>query len=345
MPWTEWDSTRLDLDAVASAVRTWVDHVPDSPLYSRLALGVSEDRDLLRVVARIDNVPPMNILLGAVKYLLSPADALAAWYPHLTSSPREADDAAVAALREFVLEHTDEIAQIGRTRRTQTNEIGRCSVILPWLVESAAGWEQPAHAVDIGASAGLNLMLDMFAYRYGDHSIGSGPVVLECDNRGGFDLPTALPRLATRTGLDLEPVDATDPDSARWLAALIWPEHTARLARLDAAIELRKDADITMVPGDAVTTLAELDAGLPEGPMLVWHTIALYQFSAEQRAALDDVITDIATRRPVARVGLEPTPDGPYPQVRVGLSFDRAAPVAVAHPHGSWLARPPAPPP
>ncbi len=71
--------------------------------------------------------------------------------------------------------------------------------------------------------------------------------------------------------------------------------------------------------------------------MLVWHTIALYQFSQQQRADLDAALTEIAGRRDVERVGLEPTDPGAHPEVRVGLSFDRALTVAVAHSHGYWI--------
>src|SRR5690554_1606358 len=89
-------------------------------------------------------------------------------------------------------------------------------------------WE-PLHAIDLGASAGLNLCLNQFAYRYrsegADVLIGDGALQLECENRGGFDLPSELPRLASRTGIDLQPIDPTEPGSAAWLEALVWPEH------------------------------------------------------------------------------------------------------------------------
>jgi hypothetical protein len=358
MPWSQWYQIRHDPDQVAAAVRDWIAFVPDSPLYRHLAFATADDPDLLAIVARVENVPPMNIFLGAVKYLLEPHHELAAWYPHLTATPLEPSADATHAFRAFVLDHRDQIEHIGATRRTQTNEVGRSALIMPWLAQAATIWKAPVHAVDLGASAGLNLCLDRFEYHYSDGASGSdessghvdapghggtlghGDVKLACENRGGFDLPRTLPSFASRTGIDLHPVDATDPDQARWLAALVWPEHTERLARLEAAISLRARTDITMVQGDAAQVLLDLDAMLPAGPMLVWHTIAVYQFSPVQRAALDAACEEIATRRHIARVGLEPTAGGPHPEVRVGLNFDTAPTVAVAHSHGNWLDRP-----
>lgn len=343
---TDWVPVdRSDPASVAAAIDSWLRHVPDSPLYRTLARAITTDQRMLGIVGRIDNTPPMNLLFAAVKFLVRPGDAVAAWYPHLTETPRPPDELAYQLFREFVLDREESIVEIGNTRRTQTNEVARSAAILPWLVQASAAWSKPVHAVDIGASAGLNLCLDKFSYEYADAAgsrtkVGGGTVELACENRGGFDIPAAPPVFATRTGLDLDPLDVTNPDDVNWLRALIWPEHRERLARLDAAIEVRRHTPVTMIAGDASQTLSELDATLPDGPMLVWHTISTYQFSGVQRRALDEAIADIATRRPLARVGLEPDPGTSTQRIRVGASFDEAADVALADAHGRWIARP-----
>ncbi|GIG54034.1 DUF2332 domain-containing protein [Demequina activiva] len=336
----DWSAAdRADLDQVAAEVRRWADAASDSPLYRALALGIAQDPELLRVVARIDNVPPLNLLFGAVRLTTSPADALAAWYPHLTSPAREAGADAVAAFRDHVLAREDALLAIAQSHRTQTNEVGRAAVLLPWLPRDRGA----VHAIDLGASAGLNLLLDRFAYRYrgaeGDTRIGGGVLELECDDRGGFDLPARVPELATRTGIDLSPVDATDPAAAAWLEALVWPEHLDRLARLRAAIALRRSTEVRMVAGDAATALTEVVATLPPGPVVVWHTIALYQADAAVRADIDAAVDEATRHRDVTRVGLEPVAEHPAAAVRVGPSFDRGETVAIAHPHGRWIDR------
>lgn len=328
---------RGDLADVAENVRRWLAFVPDSPLYRSLSHGVMGDDDLLRIVGRIPNVPPMNLLFGAVKFLVREDDALAAWYPHLAGAARPPDDEAYGAFRSFVLDRAEEVATIGRERRTQTNEVARSAVVLPWLADAARGWGQAPHALDIGASAGLNLCIESFEYRYGDHVVGESPVVIECENRGMFEVPDRLPRFASRTGLDLSPVDVADPAETAWLEALVWPEHVGRLARLRAAIEVRRNADVTMVAGDATETLLEVERSLPPGPLLAWHTVAVYQFSADQREALDAAFAEIATRREVVRVGLEPLPNQTGHWVSVGLASGAARIVAHAHSHGRWI--------
>lgn len=332
--------TSADLAGVAQNVERWLEFVPDSPLYRSLSRGVMGDDDLLRIVGRIPNVPPMNLLFGAIKFLLREDDALAAWYPHLAGAARTPDDDAFSAFRSFVLDHADEVATIGRERRTQTNEVARSAVILPWLADAAERWGEAPHAVDIGASAGLNLCLESFEFRYGDHVVGSSPAVIECENRGRFTLPDRVPRFASRTGLDLRPVDITDPTEAAWLEALVWPEHVDRLSRLRAAIQVRKKADVTMVAGDATETLLAVERSLPPGPLLAWHTVAVYQFSADRREALDAAFAEIATRRQVARVSLEPLPNQTGQWVSVGLGPGAAPIVAHAHSHGRWIDRP-----
>jgi len=343
-PWIADD--RGDLDDVARSVVTWINSALDSPLYVYLASRIAEDPQMLALVASIANTPPLNLLFGGVKLRLTADDALAAWYPHLAGAEARAPDAdAYVAFRSHALERADELVEVGATRRTQTNEAGRAAAILPWIVEAADAWAEPVHLVDIGASAGLNLCLDRFDYDYGDHHVRAGNpastrLVLTCENRGGFALPDRTPAIATRTGLDLAPVDATDGAAAAWLEALVWPEHTDRLERLHAALAIRRETDVRMVAGDATVTLLDVEASLPPGPMLVFHTVMAYQLDATQRGGLDATIAEVATRRPVARVAMEPVRGTGHQHIQVGLALDTAAVRASAHAHGRWIDRP-----
>lgn len=332
----DWSSDdRADLDGVAREVLRWIDYVPDSPLYRTLAHGIAEDEELLRVVAAIDNVPPLNLLFAAVKLTLEPADALAAWYPHLTARPRDPGPDAVAAFREHVLAHHEPLLALAGSRRTQTNETGRAAVLLPWIPTGA-----PVHAIDVGASAGLNLCLDRFTYEYGgdaDARLGTSGPTLRCEVRGDLAPPERLPMFASRTGIDLSPVDATDPDEAAWLEALVWPEHTDRLERLRAAIAVRREVPVRMIAGDAATALADAVDALPPGPLVAWHTIALYQAPAEVQRDFDAALAGAARDRDVTRIGFEPEREAPHPVVRVSDASGPARRVAQAHAHGRWI--------
>src|SRR5439155_9790493 len=102
-------------------------------------------------------------------------------------------------LRDFVKQRGPEVAAVMRARRTQTNEVGRCAVLL------AAMPPGPLALVEVGASAGLCLLLDRFHYELGAARLGpaSSPVHLRCAVAGPAPLPSELPTIACRRGLDL----------------------------------------------------------------------------------------------------------------------------------------------
>jgi hypothetical protein len=94
-----------------------------------------------------------------------------------------------------------------------------------------------------------------------------------------------------RAGLDLEPLDVTDPADLAWLDALIWPEHVHRRARLRAAAAVAAAEPPLLVRGDVVDDLPTLAARAPTGATLVvFHTSVLYQVPAPRREAFAEVV-------------------------------------------------------
>jgi hypothetical protein len=142
-------------------------------------------------------------------------------------------------------------------RLVQTNETSR-AVAWMWvahLIESADPG-RPCALVDLGASAGLNLVADALP----------SPWVDQHDS----PIPThPLPPVAGRLGVDRHPLDARDPDTRAWLRACVWPGDTARVARLEAAFAALEAAEadraVTLVAadlGDAPARLSALDPSL-----------------------------------------------------------------------------------
>ena len=239
-----------------------------SPTYERLSLAVSRDDEVLALVGTL---PPgkrqPNLLFGVVRYLGGPVDDTFAFH-------------------DFTVANWPAIEADMRVRATQTNEAGRCAALLPVL----AALPPPLALLEVGAAAGLCLYPDRYAYRYSGHEIGAGEPVLECAATG-LTPPARRPEVVWRAGLDLNPLDVTDPADVAWLDALIWPEHAHRRARLRAAAAVAAADPPLLVRGDLVDDLPALAALAPaDATLVVFHTSVLYQVPAARRQAFVEVV-------------------------------------------------------
>jgi hypothetical protein len=320
----------------AEYMRDWGKHTHGSPLYAALVEVVADDPELMRVINRIEHLPPPNLLFAGVQYLLmeDDDDPLAKFYPSLVPDP-ETPEGVGPSFRRFVLEHEERLVEIGNTRFTQTNECRRCVSLLPMVMMAPF---ETFHLIDVGASAGLNLAIDRYGYRYdGVQWNDEAELVLEADWRGE---PVEFHEIEIlgRTGLDLDPIDPSDESACRWLDALIWPEHVERRARLRSALKLVSTLDIEMVAGDATDTLPRCLEALPSGdPVIIMSSFTLGQFDQPQRELLEGIVSAARSDRPVHRISmdiLEKTDDWAQLMVDDGSG---ARIVGQAHPHGEWV--------
>jgi hypothetical protein len=239
-----------------------------SPIYERLCQAIAADDEILALLATLPEPKQQpNLLLGVVRLLGGPVD-----------DPAE--------FRAFVAGNWPAVCAEMRARATQTNEIGRCAVLLPVL----AALPQPLALLEVGASAGLNLFPDRYAYHYGGRRIGDGPPVLECALTGA-NPPDRRPEVVWRAGIDLNPLDVTDPRDVAWLEALIWPEHEHRRERLTAAAAIAAADPPHLIRGDLVDDLPALAAQAPrDATLVVFHTSMLYQVPPERREAFARIV-------------------------------------------------------
>jgi len=320
----------------ASYMRAWGKHAHGSPLYAELVEVVAKDAELLRVMNRIQHLPPPNLMFGAVQYLLMDGEDgdLARHYPSIVEDPIPPAGAG-PKFRSFVLAHEEEIVEVGNTRYTQTNECRRCVALLPMVM--MAGF-RAFHLIDVGASAGLNLGLDEYGYSYNDKERRPGRPMLEAESRG-VDPTLADIEVFSRTGLDLNPLDPADPGARRWLDALIWPEHVERRARLRSALEMISNLDIEMISGNALKTLPGALDRLPAGePAVVMSSFTLNQFDAAERDRLESIVSVARTARPVHRVSMGEALDKADDWARLVVDDGRGTTfVGQAHPHGEWI--------
>jgi hypothetical protein len=254
-------TTLTSHESIAKRYRTFAEREARgrSPLYEMLSRRVADDEALLKFLAELPEIKQQpNLLFGAVKYLFGAAPD---W-------PR---------FKALIDEHGEKIRQCMLTHSTQTNEAARCATLLPVL----AYLPQPLALLEVGASAGLCLQPDRYAYDYGAGRVlqpsgyADAPL-LRCEVNADTPVPMRLPEIAWRAGLDLNPIDVNDREQCAWLEALVWPEQDDRLARLRAAISIARKDPPRLVRGNLLHDLAPLAAQAPQdATLVVFHSAVL----------------------------------------------------------------------
>jgi hypothetical protein len=316
-----------------------------SPSYERICVGVASDSEL---IARLDTLPAPkrqpNLLLAAVRYLAGDAGR--------PSGDGAGPVGSYDAFRAFVLERWVAVSATMRARRTQTNEARRCATLLPAL----AAITGPIALLEVGASAGLCLYPDRYAYRYDAGAVlGASQLVLDCRTAGDVPLPGRLPDVAWRAGLDLNPLNVRVDDDVAWLRSLIWPEEVERFGILDRAVGIARAEPARIVRGDLLSDLGSVAADAPaDATLVIFHSAVLAYLAEDQRLAFRAAIGRLAARRTTVWLSNEgpgvvaelPVPDGPVPSPPAapfsagGAPFVLArdgVPLATAGPHGDWI--------
>ncbi|MEM9577948.1 MAG: DUF2332 family protein [Pseudomonadota bacterium] len=190
----------------------------------------------------------------------------------------------------------------------QTNEVRRSAALLAAAAILRQHTDLPVWLSELGASGGLNLMWDQFAVdlpgaRLGPHNPA---LTLKPDWEGPLP-PLDLPTVSDRAGVDLNPLDPTDPDDLLRLTAYLWPDQPERLALTKAAAAV---ATAPVFRGDAIDWLDHRLAEAPEGHVhLIQHTVAWQYFpSASQnrgRALIEAAGKQATSRRPLAWLAME----------------------------------------
>jgi hypothetical protein len=267
--------------------------VPDqSPLYREWARAVADDVELLTLLSTLERPKRQPHLVFAVSRLLgAPEEGFDAW-------------------RAWMIAHWDDVQREASVRTTQTNEPGRLAALLPLL----AGIEGPLALLEVGASAGLCLYPDRYSYEYEvagnggvdggelggmpgsihriDPADGPSTVVLRSTVTGPAPLPTSLPQVVWRAGIDLEPLDVADAEDVRWLEMLVGPEQHDRRARIRAAVEIVREDLPLLVRGDVTEQLAALAAQAPsDATLVVIASGVLVYLRAAERAAFAEAVT------------------------------------------------------
>lgn len=324
------------------------DDAAGEPLYIALAAAAAATADwagLLAAAPATQRSPTLWLaalqsrLLGRVARGDQPA--LADYYA--SAGGRRAPDAGLTpALGEFIDEEREALRELIATRSTQTNEIGRSVVLWPVLRRLAARAGRTRVALlDVGCSAGLNLGVDRWRYRYVDDVSGQ-PIAGHFDrdrdrpeDSSDATLPhitcRVLPGAATpfdgqradardyadvwpridivsRLGIDPKPVSVDDADAVAWLRACLWPHDASRRDRFDAAVaEARAQRWPVRASADTTAAVCDWLDGVPDDVLpVVFNSWVLAYFDADALRHHVEQLQRAIVRRHAVWVSAEP---------------------------------------
>ena len=289
-----------------------------SRLYVALMRGAAADLDAGGVVAGLfdgdpatpGSVPELRLLAALHDLVLrGGAPELARFFP--SAGGDEPPDGAWAVARRTLAEHEAFIRErLGRT--VQTNEPGRCVALYGGLLWLSERHRLPIRLLEIGASAGLNLNADRFAYIVGGELLGDPDSPL-CFEEPWDGLPVADPgaaaarlEVAERRGCDQAPIDPTTPDGRVTLRSYIWPDEPQRLARIAHAADVatRHPVAVERRSASAWLALQLVDAGA-DMLTVVWQSVVHQYLEDAERAGIRSAFASAAAG-PLAWLTLEP---------------------------------------
>ncbi len=228
----------------------------------------------------------------------------------------------------------------------QTNETARAAGLMAGLLHVARRFGPRVAVLEIGSSAGLNLLIGKMRFELGGVTAGpsASPLTIRPDWRGPPPIDVPIEVEGAR-GVDIAPLDVTDDRQAARLAGYCWVDARERLARLDIAIAMARDAPPDLARGDAAdwveARLAEPQAaGVTR---VLMHSVVWQYLPADGRARIRAAMAAAGARataeRPLAWVMMEPNRDLHRHEVRVQCWPSDAAMelVALAHSHGAWV--------
>lgn len=162
------------------------------------------------------------------------------------------------------------------TRKVQTNDVSRS---VAWRWPASLGGGRPVLLVDVGCSAGLNLVADALPPMWTDEH--------------GVDLPIEPVEVVGRYGFDAEPIDLRQDQERQWLRACIWPGDHERLARLDAAMQAMATAGergatprLERVTARLVPArLRKLERSAPEHALVIVYQTLVREYLRRDEAA------------------------------------------------------------
>ena len=228
----------------------------------------------------------------------------------------------------------------------QTNEAGRSAGIMGGLLWLARRLGPRFELNEIGASAGVNTMIERHRYDLGGVTVGpaDSPMLIKPEWRGPPPPAGEVEFVAIR-GCDIAPVNLADPAEALRLKAYVWPDAAERMGRIEAAARLAAEKPPLLERKDAGTFVEErLETPQQPGVTRVLYHSVMWQYLPETTrrsitAAMEQAGAHATTGKPLAWVQLE-TNRATFRHeltVRFWPGGEEPVMLAEAHPHGAWV--------
>jgi len=321
----------------------------NSPLYAALMLGLADDWDAGGVVrdvcsgwesAPVGSVVQLRLLAGLHRLVLrSEAPELATYYPTVGGHGSASGVWPVA--RRVIAAHVSQLHD-GLSFAPQTNEVGRAAALAVGLTDAMSrSGSGRVRLLEVGASAGLNLLVDHVRIEGESWSWGpvESPVRLASAVLGSVVSQRVF--IESRRGCDLSPIDAASADGRLLLSSYVWPDHLARFERLRAALQVASSSPVAVEVGSAGEWLERVLPGEdPDVLTVVWHSISRMYWPAQEVARVEAALAAAGRRMLLAHVQLEyldPGDVGPRLVVQVwrdGVVDGRRTDLALVGDHG-----------
>ena len=299
-----------------------------------------------------DSVPLR--VAGILHYLVRAGRSpdLAQLYP-----PRASPEpgALLAAARGALLEQESLVREFLQFP-PQTNEVGRSAALFAGWLEIATATRLPLSLFEIGSSAGLNLIGDRYAYRFGEacwaprheglgvpHAPQPG-LTITCDWTGRRPAIEAPLHIQSRRGCDRNPLDTVDLAQRERLIAYVWADQAERIERLEAAIGAMLAKPISIERSDAADWVQRVVQPSSERGVtrVVFHSIVWSYLDRVSQQLIASHLAKIGATasidRPLAWLRLELAGKDQPAELRLVLwPTGEEKLLAHAHPHGRWV--------
>lgn len=230
----------------------------------------------------------------------------------------------------------------------QTNEAGRSASIMAGLLWLSQRLGPRFSLNEIGASAGINTMMERYHYDLGGVRVGpeNSPMRIAPEWRGQKP-PQADVDITGIKGCDVNPIDLRDEAEALRLQSYVWPEARERMGRIAAACDLAGQKAPNVLKMDAAAFVEHILAEPSECGVtkVLFHSIVWQYIPEMGRAAITAAMEEAGARgdaqTPLAWIMLETNRETFRHELKLRYWNGKDSGWLLrgsAHPHGAWVA-------